>query len=50
MLAEFAQIFFGKRPEAEALLEGLCPQENVGVEHAVSKLSGKCECCVGSCT
>lgn len=37
----------GKTP-AEARMEGDFPQENVWVEHAVSKVGEECSCCTGS--
>lgn len=50
VLATFAKDCCGRRRKAVALLEELCLKENVGVEYAVSKLSGEYSCCVVSCT
>lgn len=45
VLAKFAKICCGRRPKAVTLLEGLYLKENVGVEHAVSKLRVFMLCC-----
>ena len=43
VIARFEKVSYGKRPAADAWLEGVCLQENaVGREIAVSKLGREC--------